>query len=35
MNDQNESKLDRIIENAFPFIYMGGWALVLLAIVLN
>ncbi len=37
MNDQqNESsKLDRIIANAFPLIYLGGWALIVLAIILN
>jgi len=35
MNDQNQSKLDYIIANAFPFIYLGGWALIVLAIIFN
>ena len=34
MNDQN-SKLDRIIANSFPFIYLGGWAIVVLLIIFN
>jgi len=34
MNDQN-SKLDQIIENSFPFIYLGGWAIVVLLIIFN
>jgi len=35
MNNTKESKLDRIIGNAFPLIYLGGWALIVLAIILN
>ena len=35
MNDQNQTKLDRIIGQSFPFIYLGGWALIILAIILN
>ena len=34
LNDQN-SKLDRIIENSFPVIYLGGWAIVVLLIIFS
>jgi len=33
--NQNETKLDKLIANAFPFIYLGGCALIVLAIILN
>lgn len=35
MNDTKESKLDRIIANAFPLIYLGGWAIIVLAIIFS
>ena len=33
MNNTKESKLDRIISNAFPLLYLGGWLLVVLSII--
>jgi len=30
-----QSKLDLLIANSFPFIYLGGWLLIVLAIVFN
>lgn len=35
MNDTKESKLDQIIENSLPFIYLGGWAIVILCIIFS
>jgi hypothetical protein len=34
MNEQN-SKLDAIIANSFPVIYLGGWAIVVLCIIFS
>jgi len=30
-----QSKLDRIIINAFPLLYLGGWALIVLCIIFS
>ena len=35
MNDQNESRLDIIIENSFPYIYVGGWAIIVMLIIFS
>ena len=35
MNNTKESKLDRIIENSFPLLYLGGWAIVILSIIFS
>ena len=35
MNDTKESKLDRIISNCFPLLYLGGWAIVILSILFS
>ena len=34
-NTKESSKLDRIIENSFPVIYLGGWAIVVLLIIFS
>lgn len=33
--NENQSKLDNLIANAFPVIYLGGWLLIVLAIIFN
>jgi len=35
MNDTKESKMDKIILNSFPFIYLGGWAIVVMLIIFS
>jgi hypothetical protein len=30
-----DSKLDAIIINSFPFIYLGGWAVVVMLIIFS
>ena len=33
MNNTKQTKLDRIIANSFPLLYLGGWALIVLCII--
>ena len=33
MNNTKPTKLDRIICNSFPLLYLGGWALIILCII--
>lgn len=33
MNNTKPTKLDRIICNSFPLLYLGGWAVVVLCII--
>jgi len=35
MNNTKQTKLDAIIANSFPFIYLGGWAIVVLLIIFS
>ena len=35
MNDTKQSKLDKIIANSFPVLYLGGWLLVVLSIIFS
>jgi len=35
MNNTKDSKLDQIIANSFPLIYLGGWALIVLCIIFS
>jgi len=35
MKNPEVTKLDRIITNSFPLIYLGGWAIVVMLIIFN
>lgn len=35
MNNTKPTKLDRIICNSFPLLYLGGWALIVLCIIFS
>ena len=35
MNNPEITKLDRIICNSFPLLYLGGWAIVVLCIIFS
>jgi len=35
MNNPEITKLDRLIYNAFPLLYLGGWGLIVLCIIFS
>jgi len=35
MNNTKDSKLDKIIENSFPLLYLGGFGLIVLCIIFS